>query len=100
MIVALALLMSSVCLCCHAAQQRQPEGSWTGGFWLDGNWVAVDINFKQEKGGLSGTADVVFPSYSNSASASNVNLISLKSDSSRIAFEVPFEDEKIFFSGL
>jgi len=48
---------------------------------------------------LSGTADVVFPSYSNSVSARNVNLTSLKTDSSKIEFEIPIDSEKITFRG-
>ena len=81
------------------AAQSSFEGSWTGGFWLDGNWVTVDVNLKQEKENLTGTANVVFPSYSGSVSARNVNLAALKFDSSKIEFEVPFNTEKIVFRG-
>ncbi|MCA1625757.1 MAG: hypothetical protein LC778_18550 [Acidobacteria bacterium] len=82
-----------------AAQTLSVAGSWTGGFWLEGNWVIVDVRFNQEKELLSGTADVVFPSYSNSVSARNVDLVSLKSDSDKIEFEIPFNAERIVFRG-
>ena len=81
------------------AAQSSLVGNWTGGFWLDGNWVTVDVRFNREKEMLSGTADIVFPSYSNSVSARSVNLTSLKADSSKIEFEIPFNDEKIIFRG-
>ncbi|MDQ3750932.1 MAG: alpha/beta hydrolase [Acidobacteriota bacterium] len=82
-----------------AAQTSSVAGIWTGGFWLDGNWVIVDVRFNREKELLSGTADVVFPSYSNSVSARNVNLVALKADSSKIEFEIPFNAERIVFRG-
>ena len=81
------------------AAQSLIEGNWTGGFWLDGNWVAVDISLKQEKENFSGAADIVFPSYSSSVSARGVNLSSLKTDSSKIEFEIPFNTGKIVFQG-
>ena len=81
------------------AAQSPLVGNWTGGFWLDGNWVTVDVRFNREKEMLSGTADIVFPSYSKIISARNVNLTSLKTDSSKIEFEIPFNDEKVIFRG-
>jgi dienelactone hydrolase len=74
-------------------------GNWTGGFWLEGNWVIVDVNLKREKDDLNGTADVAFPSYANSISARNVGLNTVRFDSSKIEFEIPFNTEKIVFRG-
>lgn len=81
------------------AAQSPLEGVWTGGFWLESNWVTVDVRFNREKEILSGTADVVFPSYSNSVAARDVDLASLKTDSAKIEFEIPFNAEKIVFRG-
>src|SRR6266702_3985796 len=44
-VVALTLLLCGISLPCHAAPQQQPEGNWTGGFWIDGNWVWVNVRF-------------------------------------------------------
>lgn len=82
-----------------AAAQSNIAGDWTGGFWLNGDWVAVDIRFNREKENLSGATDIIFPSYENTASTRGVSLVSLKSDSSKIEFEIPFEGEKIVFRG-
>ncbi|HEX9930244.1 MAG TPA: hypothetical protein VGB02_17045 [Pyrinomonadaceae bacterium] len=40
--------------------QTALSGNWMGGFWLKGNWVAVNVRFNREKEILSGTADIVF----------------------------------------
>lgn len=98
--VLFVLLLTSTSTHCHAAQRQLVDGNWTGGFWLNANWVAVDINLKAEKEDLAGTANIVFPSYSNTLSERNVNLVSLKWDSPKIEFDVPFEGEKIAFHGL
>ncbi|HEY0458761.1 MAG TPA: alpha/beta fold hydrolase [Pyrinomonadaceae bacterium] len=81
------------------AAQATPMGDWTGGFFTGGNWVIVDVRFNREKETLRGNADVTFPSYSNSVSARNVELKSLKSDAAKIEFEIPFNTEKIVFRG-
>src|SRR5262249_7931387 len=75
------------------------SGDWTGGFLLNGNWVAVDINLKQEKENLSGSADVVFPSYADSVATRGARLSSLTLDASTIGFEIPVGGEKIVFLG-
>lgn len=95
-----ALFLLCCCIAAPCYAQQQPlEGSWTGGFWLDGNWVVIDVRFNREKENLSATADVVFPSYSNSVAARNVNLAALKTDASKIEFEIPFNAERIIFRG-
>jgi pimeloyl-ACP methyl ester carboxylesterase len=74
-------------------------GSWTGGFWLDGNWVAVDVRFMRENENTIGVADVVFPSYANSVAARNAQLTRLSSEASKLEFDISFGDEKIVFRG-
>lgn len=94
LIVAAVLVLSQA-----RAAEVQPEGDWTGGFWLDESWVTVNVRFNPEKEKLSGTATVIFPSYANSLSANNVNLASLTTDSSMIEFDIPFNEGKITVSG-
>jgi uncharacterized protein len=82
-----------------AAAQSTLSGNWTGGFWLEENWVAVNVRFNREREILSGTADIVFPSYENTSSARNVNITSLKFDSAKISFEIPFGSDKVVLRG-
>src|ERR1043165_6780114 len=98
-IVLLAVLLSVSSGPYQAAQNQMSTGNWTGGFWLEGNWVALNVAFSREKQNLIGTASVVFPSYSNTLSANNVGLTSLKTDSSAIEFEIPFNQGKISLHG-
>jgi dienelactone hydrolase len=98
-IVLLAVLLSVSSGPYQAAQNQMSTGNWTGGFWLEGNWVALNVAFSREKENLIGTASVVFPSYSNTLSANNVGLTSLKTDSSAIEFEIPFNQGKISLHG-
>jgi dienelactone hydrolase len=81
------------------AAQSLPEGNFTGGFWLEGNWVAVNFRVRREKESLSGDADVVFPSNSRNVSVRNANLNIVKSDSADLIFEIPLNNEKIIYRG-
>lgn len=85
----------------ESSDQKQPTlaGSWTGGFFADGNWVTVDINLEKEKEILSGTADIVFPSYSSSLAARNVEIKPVESNDGKIEFEIPFNTERVVFRG-
>ena len=81
------------------AAQSLSEGNFTGGFWLDGNWVAVNFRLTQEKESVGGDADVVFPSNSRNVSVRNVNLNVVRSDSAGLIFEIPLSKGKIIFRG-
>ncbi len=81
------------------AAQSLSEGNFTGGFWLDGNWVAVNFRLTQEKESVGGDADVVFPSNSRNVSVRNVNLNIVRSDSAGLIFEIPLNEGKIIFRG-
>src|SRR5687767_12646518 len=99
MIAALVLLLCGASLRCHARQGQPLEGNWTGGFWLNGNWVAVNIRFNSQNETPNGTADIVFPSYAGSQSMTNVTLSSLKQSSADLHFEIPFREERVVFDG-
>ena len=99
LIVALALQLSGVFLPYHAAQQQQLEGNWTGGFWLDGNWVAVNVRFNRQNENPGGTADIIFPFYGGSENAINVGLDSVKQTADGLHFEIPAAARKAVFDG-
>jgi uncharacterized protein len=98
-IVAIILLVSGVCLGCAAAQQSQVEGNWTGGFWLNGNWVAVLVSLKAGSEGQQSTANVIFPAF-GSQNAINVAVGNLKQKSAALHFDIPVPGQKvIIFDG-
>lgn len=80
------------------AAQTQEE-RWTGGFWLEANWVAVNVRFNRQNENPGGTADIIFPYYGGSENAINVNLSNLKRSSADVYFEIPTRAEKISFEG-
>jgi dienelactone hydrolase len=95
----MALLLSGIYVSCYAAQQQEPE-SWTGGFWIDGNWVSVDVRFDRQKENPGGTADILFPSYGGGGDAINVALDNIKQTSVGLHFEIPVQTRRIIFDGL
>lgn len=97
-VVALALLLSGIYTPSDAAAPpQQMEGSWTGGFWLDSNWVAVNVRFNRENENPTGTADILFPFYGGSGNAINVALGGVKKTANGLHFEVPAGGRKAVF---
>ena len=84
---------------CHAAQQQQIEGNWTGGFWLEGNWVWVNVRFNRQTENLGGTADVILPFYGGTENAINVALDNVKQTADGLHFEIPVGARKAAFDG-
>jgi pimeloyl-ACP methyl ester carboxylesterase len=99
MSVALALLLCGSSPPCHARQRQPLEGNWTGGFWLKGNWVVVNVRLNSQNENPSGTADIFFPSYGGSQNVRNVTLSNLKQSSADLHFEIPFGAERVVFDG-
>ena len=98
--VALVLLLDSISTTYHAAQQQQQlEGNWTGGFWLDGNWVAVNVRFNRQNENPGGTADIFFPFYRGRENVINVALDSVKQTADGLYFEIPVGAQKVVFDG-
>ena len=96
--VALVLLLDSISTTYHAAQQQQQlEGNWTGGFWLDGNWVAVNVRFNRQNENPGGTADIIFPFYRGRENAINVVLDSVKQTADGLHFEIRVGARKAVF---
>jgi uncharacterized protein len=83
----------------QVTQELQLEGNWTGGFWLDGNWVAVNVRINRQKEDLVGTADIIFPFYGGSENAINVALDSVKQTADGLHFEIPVGVRKAIFDG-
>jgi dienelactone hydrolase len=95
LLIALSLLVSAgVCLRCPAAQNKQPVGNWTGGFWLNGSWVAVLVNFNAGTESQKSTANVIFPTW-GSQPAINAAVGHLQQTSGGLSFEIPVPGEKV-----
>lgn len=73
--------------------------SWTGGFWLEGNWVAVNVRFDRQAENPGGTADIISPFYGGSENTINVALENLKRTSGGLHFEIPVRTQKVVFDG-
>jgi uncharacterized protein len=84
------ILLLVVCIAgpSQAAQSQGPAGNWTGGFWLNGNWVAVLVRFKPGTGDQQSTADIVFPRFGGQNSI-NVPVANIKQTSAGWHFEIP-----------
>ena len=98
-IAIVTLLVCGFSLSCHAAQQQQFDGNWTGGFWLDGNWVAVNVRFSRQNERLGGTADIIFPYYGGSENVINVALSSVEQTPAGVRFAIPARTETVVFQG-
>lgn len=96
-IATVAVLVCGFSLSCHAAQQKHFEGNWTGGFWLDRNWVAVYVRFNRDNEQPAGTADIIFPYYGGSENAINVALSGLKQTPTGLQFVIPVRTQNIVF---
>lgn len=96
-VMVLALLLSGISTICNAAPpQQQMEGSWTGGFWQDGNWVAVNVRFMRQNENPAGTADIISP-FGGSENAINVALDGVKQTADGLHFEIPVGARKAVF---
>src|SRR5688572_19485743 len=92
------LLLSGMAPVSDAAQPL-PGSVWTGGFWLDEKWVAVNVRFSAQDQNSGGTADVISPYYGGSENAINVPLENLKHTGDSLHFEVPVQTRKLIFDG-
>ncbi|HEX5703490.1 MAG TPA: alpha/beta fold hydrolase [Pyrinomonadaceae bacterium] len=98
LVLLLLLLWSGTAATSHVAQPL--AGSvWTGGFWLDGRWVAVNVRFSAQDQNSGGTADVISPYYGGSENAINVPLENLKHTGDILHLEVPVQTRKVIFDG-
>jgi alpha/beta superfamily hydrolase len=96
MTVSLALLLYGIPVACQSAQQPL-QGHWTGGFWLDGRWSAVNVRFDDP--GRGGTADLIFPYYGGSDNAINVALEGVQPTGDGLHFEIPVGAGRVAFDG-
>ena len=88
----LALLWVSPCLAADSL-----EGRWTGGFMLQGNWVAVNLRFAGPGDNTGDRADILFPSYGGGENILNVPLEGLKQTQEGLHFEIPIRAERLRF---
>lgn len=86
-------------LWCSVAAQSPSNEIWTGGFYLDGNWVAVNVRFNRQNEKSGGTADIIFPFYGGRENAINVALDNVKRTASDLHFEIPVGTRKVVFDG-
>jgi len=80
-----------------AAQPKQE--SWTGGFWLNGNWAAVLVRLNLQSENPGGTADVILPFYGGGENAINVTLEAVKETAGGLHFEIPDGSRRLVFDG-
>ena len=89
------LLLSGMAPITDAAQPL--AGSvWTGGFWVDGKWVALNVRFSAQNENSGGTADLISPYYGGSENAINVPLDNVKQTADSLHFEIPGRQKAIF----
>jgi uncharacterized protein len=96
LILPIALFLWSIPAACHSAQGPL-QGSWTGGFRLDGRWTAVNVRFTSQP--LDGTADLIFPYYGGRENAINVALESVRQDGDRVHLEIPTVAGRVVLDG-
>lgn len=86
-------------LAAFSGAAQQASDNWTGGFWLEGNWVAVNVRFNRQNQNPSGTADIISPYFGGSENAINVALDNLKQTSDGVHFEIPVRTQRVIFDG-
>src|SRR5687767_7548961 len=79
-----------------SAQTAPPE-AWTGGFWIDGNWVAVNVRF--DRIASAGNADILFPTFGGAENVINVALENVKLPAQALHFEIPVRTQRFIFDG-
>ncbi|HEY5838403.1 MAG TPA: alpha/beta hydrolase [Pyrinomonadaceae bacterium] len=97
LVLILLLLLSGMVT--SAVAQPLPGSVWTGGFWLDEKWVAVNVRFSAQGQNSGGTADVISPYYGGSENAINVPLENMKQTGDSLHLEVPVQTRKVIFDG-
>jgi dienelactone hydrolase len=82
------------------AAQEVLQGHWTGGFLLDGKWVAVNVRFGATNDASAGTADLLFPSYGGGENVVNVALGNMaQGPGGGVHFEIPARAGRVVFDG-
>lgn len=84
----------------HLLAQPTPTENWTGGFWIDGSWVWVNVRFDRQRENPGGTADLLFPSYGGGENSINATLENVRQSAGDLHFEVPGRTQKVIFNGL
>ena len=79
--------------------RQQLAGHWTGGFRIDGNWVAVNLRVTAPGVGSGSTADILFPSYGGGENVLNVAVDRLEATRDGLHFEIPVRNERAVFDG-
>ena len=81
----------------HLVAQSNTIEAWTGGFFIDGRWHAVNARFDRQNS--TGTADFIAPYFGGAENAINVGLVNLKTDPADLRFTIPARRANIVFSG-
>ena len=97
LLLIVAVLLSSLP---HACLGQPPlEGTWTGGFLLNGNWVAVNLRFASPGDSAGDRADLLLPSYGGGENVLNVPLENLKKVPTALHVEIPVRTGRVLFDG-
>jgi len=84
----------------HVCSAEPPlDGTWTGGFLLKGNWVAVNLRFTSPGDTLGDNGDILFPSYGGAENVLNVPLENIKKVPTALHFEIPVRTGRVLFDG-
>lgn len=70
------------------ARAQRLAGNWTGGFWLDGSWVGINLRFDDSAADRGRTADVVFPTYGGAENAINAPMTEVRLTTSGFHVEI------------
>jgi pimeloyl-ACP methyl ester carboxylesterase len=94
--------VGTICICiivaCHALPQSV-AGQWTGGFWVNGNWVAVLVTFPGETEKVGATANVISPVWGGRENAINVTVENLRQTGDVLHLEIPTPTQKVILEG-
>jgi pimeloyl-ACP methyl ester carboxylesterase len=85
-------------LSCHPLPQSM-AGRWTGGFWVNGNWVAVLVTIPRETEKVGATANVISPVWGGRENAINVPIENLKQTGDDLHLEIPTPAQKVILDG-
>jgi uncharacterized protein len=72
-----------------------PEGTWAGGYWLDGLWTFVRVELAERRGRWSGMLH--FPYAHNAPAAGPIALHAVHFDAPTLRFEAPLDSGTITF---
>jgi uncharacterized protein len=96
------LIITAIAILIWIPSQALPqsvEGRWTGGFWVNGNWVAVLVTFPRETEKVGATANVISPVWGGRENAINVPVENLKQTSDGLHLEIPTPTRKVILDG-